>query len=197
MCLEHLDHALIHRLQQRRGVRRQEDELDALMQALQHVGVDEGIIQDHQDMEGEALRCATLLQLMHQGTLAVRLKNVICHPTSGTGVPMGRQAGLIIPLECTRVLGVIDQDGLELAFSSQVSPQQEGETVLKCLEARGRLFLPRDVRAVRHFLPQQAHLIYVEYLLGLVPPLLDHLDDGPETIWVGSSGIIFGTLSLS
>ena len=148
MCLQYLDHAPIHRLQQRRGVRLQEDELDVLMQVLQHVGVSGSIIQDHQDTEGEALRRAILLQLMHQGTLAVRLKNVTGHPTSGIGVPMDRHAGLIIPLECTRVLGMVDKDGLELAVSCQVSPQQEGEMILKCLEARGRLLLPRDVCAV-------------------------------------------------
>ena len=35
----------------------------------------------------------------------------------------------------------------QVCISRQVSPQQEGETVLKCLEAWGRL-LPRDVRAL-------------------------------------------------
>ena len=79
MYLKHLDHALIHRLQQRLGVRRQEDELYVLMQVMQHVGVGGTIVEDHQDMEGEALRRAVLLQLMHQGTLAVFLKNVTCH----------------------------------------------------------------------------------------------------------------------
>ena len=39
MCLEHLDNSLIHRLQQRRGVRWQEDKLDVLMQVLQHLVV--------------------------------------------------------------------------------------------------------------------------------------------------------------
>ena len=58
MCLEHPDDALIHRLQQRRGVRQQEDELDVAMQVLQHVGVGGSVIQDHQDTEGEALRRA-------------------------------------------------------------------------------------------------------------------------------------------
>ena len=85
------------------------------------------------------------------------------------GVPMERQAGLFIALECTRVLSVIHHDGLELAVSHQVSPQQKGEMVLECFEARGRL-LPCDVCAFRHLLPLQACLIHVEYLLGLVPP---------------------------
>ena len=35
-----------------------------------------------------------------------------------------------------------------VCISRQVSPQQEGETVLTCLEAWGRLLLPRDVRAL-------------------------------------------------
>ena len=39
---------------------------------------------------------------------------------------MDRQAGLFIARECTRVLGMVHQDGLELAVSHQVSPQQEG-----------------------------------------------------------------------
>ena len=88
MCLEHLDHALIPQLQQRRGVRRQEDELDVLMQVLQHVGVGGSVVEDHQDTEGEALRRAILLQLVHQGHPAVVLENVARHPTSGIGVPM-------------------------------------------------------------------------------------------------------------
>ena len=169
MCLHHLDHALIHRLQQRCGVRRQEDELDVLMQVLQHVGLGGSIIQYHQDTEGGALRCAIHLQLVHQGHPAVCLENVSRHPITGMGEPMDRQAGLSIDLECTRVLGVVDQDGLELAVSHQVSPQQEGETALKCLEAWGRL-LPRDVRAVRHFFPLQARFIHIENLLGLEFP---------------------------
>ena len=125
MCLEHLDHALIHRLQQRCGVRQQEDELDVLMQVLQHVGVGGTIIQDHQDMEGEALKCAILLQLVHQGRPAVGLENVARHPTTGTSEPMDRQAGLSIALECTRVLSVVDQDRLELA----VSQERERESI--------------------------------------------------------------------
>ena len=84
-------------------------------------------------MEGEALRLIILLQLMHQLYLAVRLDNVARHPTSGIGEPVDRHAGLIVSLEHTRV---VDQDRFELAVSRQVSPQQEGEKVLKCLEAR-------------------------------------------------------------
>ena len=42
--------------------------------------------------------------------------------------------------------------------------------VIKCLEAHGRLLLPRDVRAVRHLFPLQARFIHVKHLLGLVPP---------------------------
>ena len=168
MCLEHLDHALIHRPQQRRGVRRQEDELDVLMHVLQHVGVGGSIIQDHQDTEGEALRRAILLQLVHQGIFAVHLKNVTCYPTIGIGEPMDKYASLIVPLECMRVLGLVDQDRLDLAVSHRVSLQQESETVLKCLEAWGRILLPRDVRAVRHFLSLQAHSL--ETCWGLYPP---------------------------
>ena len=169
MRLEHLDHALIHQLQQRRGVRWQKDELDVLMQVLQHMGVGKSIVEDHQDMEGEALRCAILFQLVHQLRLAVALENVASHPTSGIGKPMDRQAGLVITLEHTWVLGMVDRDRLELAVSCQVSPQQEGETVFICLKAWGKLLLPCDVHEVRHFIPLQAHFIHVKNLLGLVP----------------------------
>ena len=55
----------------------------------------------------------------------------------------------IIILECTRVLGVVGQDGLQLEVSHQVSPQQEGETVLECFEARGRLLLSRGCTCVQ------------------------------------------------
>ena len=157
----------------------QEDELDVTMKVLQQVRVGGSVVEDHQDTEGEALRRAILLQLVHQPYLAVLLKNVTCHPTSGIAEPVDRQAALIIPLECMRVLSVVDQDGLQLAVSRQVSPQQEGEMVLERFEARGRLLLLRDVRAFWHFLPPQARFIHIKYLLGLVPPLLD---DGPETI---------------
>ena len=102
------------------------------------------VIQDHQDTKGKVLRHVILFQLVHQGHPAVCRENASRHPTTRIGVQMDRQAGLFIALECTRVLGMVDQDRLELAVFRQVSPQREGETVLKCFEARGR-FLPRDV----------------------------------------------------
>ena len=58
---------------------------------------------------------------------------------------MDRQADLIMVLMGTRVLSVVDQDGLELTIACQVRPQQESETVLECLKSGGVLFLPRDV----------------------------------------------------
>ena len=133
-------------------------------------GVGRSVIHDDQDTEGEALRRAILLQLVHQGSPAVRLENVSCHPTTGIGIPTDRQAGLFIALDCMRVLGVVDQDGLELAVFHQVSPEQEGEKVLEQFEAQGSLLFPRDVCAFRHLLPLQALFIHVEDLLGLVPP---------------------------
>ena len=128
-------------------------------------------------MEEKALRHAIFLQLMHQPYLVVRLENLSCHPTTGTGIPMDWQAGFVIALKCMRVVGVIHHDRLKVAVSSQVSSQQEGETVLECFEACGRLLLPHDVCAFRHLLPLQACFIHVENLLGLVLPLLD---DGLE-----------------
>ena len=83
MCLEHLDHALVHWLQQRCGVRRQKDELNVGMQVRQHLGVGGRVVGDHQDFEGEALRRAMLLQLMDQLCLAVGLVNMAHRPTSG------------------------------------------------------------------------------------------------------------------
>ena len=108
------------------------------MQVLQHVGVSGSIVEDHQDMEGESLRREILLQLVHQGSLAVRLKNM------STAVSMDRQVGFIIALECTKVFGVVHHHRLELAVSCQVSPQQEGETVLESFEAPGRLLVLRS-----------------------------------------------------
>ena len=113
MCLEHLDHWL-----QQRHVRRQKDELDVAMQVLQHLGVSRSVVEDHQDTEREVLRHAILLELVHQLNLAAFLKNVTSHPTSEIGEPLDRQAALIKPLECTRVLRVVDQDGLELSLLS-------------------------------------------------------------------------------
>ena len=88
MHLEHIDNSLIHRLQQRCGVRRQKDEIDVLMEVLQDLRVGESIIQDHKDTEGEALRCAILLQLVHQLRLAVGLENVARHPNTGIDEPV-------------------------------------------------------------------------------------------------------------
>ena len=170
MCPEHPDDALINRLQQRLGVRQQEDELDVAMQVLQHVGVGGSVIQNRQDMEGEALRRAILLQLVHQGSPAVCQENMSRHPATGIGASMNKQVGLFITLECTRVLGMVDQDGLQLAVFRQISPQQEGETVLERFEALGRLLLPREVCAFRHLLPLQACFTHVEHLLVLVNP---------------------------
>ena len=87
---------MIHWLHQRRGVGRKKDELDVQVQVLQHVGVGRSIIEDHQDTEGEAMRHATHIQLVHQDSLAVRLENVSRHPTTGTGEPMDRQAAFVI-----------------------------------------------------------------------------------------------------
>ena len=53
------------------------------MQVLQHMGVGGSIVEDHRDTEGETLRHAILLQLMHRPYLAVLLKNVTRHPASG------------------------------------------------------------------------------------------------------------------
>ena len=44
------------------------------------------------------------------------------HPITGVGEPVDRQAGLIVALKGTRVLGMVDQDGLHLAVSRQASP---------------------------------------------------------------------------
>ena len=170
MSLEHLYNSLIHHPQQRYGDRWQEDKLDVRMQVRQHLGVGGSVVKDHQHMEGEALRRAILLQLMHQLYLAVGMENMACHPTTGVGKPVDRQAGLIIALDSTRVLSTVDQDEPEFAVSLQVSSQQQGEMVLEHFEARGRLLLPRDVCAFRHLLLLQAHFIHVKNLLwGLCP----------------------------
>ena len=91
-------------------------------------------------------------------------------PLSKSGKPVDRQAGLIVALEVTRVLGVVDQDGLQFAVSRQVSPQQEGETVLKCLKTWGRLLLPGDVCAVRHFFHCKPISSILNTCWGLYPP---------------------------
>ena len=106
------------------------------------MGVGWSVVKDHPDTEGEALRRAILLQLVHQLYLAVRLENVSRHPATGIELPMDRQAGFIIALECMRVPGVVHYDGLEFVVSRQVSPQQEGETVLEHFEALGQTSPP-------------------------------------------------------
>ena len=107
------------------------------MQVRQHLGVGGSIIEDHEDLEREALRGAILLQLLDKLSLALGPENMAHHPTTGVGEPVDRQASLIIVLKGMRVLDVVDKDGLQHAVSCQVSPQQEGETVLKCLETWG------------------------------------------------------------
>ena len=66
------------------------------MQVLQHMRVGRNVVDNDQDMEGEAVRRAILLQLVHQLYLAVCLENVAHHPTTGIGVPMNRQAGFFL-----------------------------------------------------------------------------------------------------
>ena len=70
------------------------------------------IIKEHENLKGEALRCAILLQLTKELHLAAGLENIACHSISGVGVPMDGQAVIIIAPKGTRVLGVVDQDGL-------------------------------------------------------------------------------------
>ena len=83
------------------------------MQVLQHLRMGGSVVEDHQDTKGKALRRAILLQLTHQLHLAVGLENVACHPTTGVGEPVGRQAGLVA-LYCMRFLSMVDQNGLSL-----------------------------------------------------------------------------------
>ena len=151
MRLEHSDDALVHRLYQRRGVGREVDKLDVLMQLSQQMGVGGSAVQDHEDLEGEALRPAILRKLVHQLGLGVCLENVAHHPPTVVGTPVDGQSALIIALKGKWVLGVVHQDGLEPAVSCQVRPQQEGDTILERLEAWGRLLPLGDVCAFRHF----------------------------------------------
>ena len=157
------------------------------------MGVGGSVVQDHEDLEGEALRPEVLPKLVHQLGLGVCLENVARHPPTAVGIPVDGQAVLIVALKGTRVLSVVHQDGLELAVSRQVHPQQEGETILESLEAWARLLLLGDVRVFRHFLPLQARFIHVEDLLGLVTPLLD---DDPEFVRIRSSDIDVSAFSL-
>ena len=155
MCLEHTDHAMIHHLQQGRGVRLQKYNLDVGVEVLQHLGVGGGIVQDHQDLEGEALRRAIIiLHLVKELCLAVGLEYTARHPTTGVVVPVDGQAFLFIAFKDMRGLCMVDQDGLYLTVSRQVSPEQEGETVLISLKSGGTLLLPRDVCAFSHLFPQ-------------------------------------------
>ena len=73
-------------------------------------------------------------------------------------------------------------------------PQQEGAAILECLKSRGRLLLPRDVRAVRCLLSMEARLIHIKHLVGRVPPLLD---DGLEFVQERSSGVGVSAPSLT
>ena len=61
MGLKHPDDALVHWLYQRRGVGREVDEVNVLAEVQQCLGVDRGVIKEHQDLEGEALTPAILL----------------------------------------------------------------------------------------------------------------------------------------
>ena len=88
------------------------------------MGLGGSIVEDHQDIEGEALRHVILFQLVHQDMFAVLLKNITRHATSGIGEPMDRQATLIVSLECTRVFGMVHHNGLKFAVFCQVGAQQ-------------------------------------------------------------------------
>ena len=92
-------------------------ELDVGVQIRQSLGVHGSIIEEHEDLEGEALRRAILLQLIIELCLAAGLENIARHPTTGVGVPMDRQAILVIAPKGTQVLGGVDQNRLQLAVS--------------------------------------------------------------------------------
>ena len=62
--LEHPDDTLVHRLQERRGVGREVHEVDVLVEVQQCLGVGRGIIEEHQDLAGEARSPAILLKLI-------------------------------------------------------------------------------------------------------------------------------------
>ena len=112
MGLEHLDDALVHRLHERRGVGREVHEVDVLVEVQQYLGVGRGIIEEHQDLEGEALTPAILLKLILKLVLDIRLEDVPRHPSSRVGVPVHREGVLGLPLKSTWVLGVVHQNGL-------------------------------------------------------------------------------------
>ena len=170
MGLEHADDALVHRLQERHGVGREVHEMYALVEVQNSLGVGRGVVEEHQDLEGEALTEAILPKLGLELVLDVRLEDVRRHPSSLVGVPAHKERVLGVPLKGTWVLSMVHQEGLEFAIPRQVRPQQEGETVLECLEAWGRLLFLCNVRAFRHFLPLKARFIHIENLLGLVTP---------------------------
>ena len=153
-----------------------------------------GIVEEHQDLEGEALTEAILLKLGLELVLDVRLEDVPRHPSSLIGVPAHREQVLGVTLKGTRVLGVVHQDGLQLTVPRQVRPQQEGETVLICLEAWVRLLFLCNVRAFKHFLPLKVRFVHIENLLGLVTPLLDH---SPQLVRESSSSVSISALRLT
>ena len=65
---------------------------------------------------------------------AVLLKIISRHPTTGIGVPMDRQAALIVPLQCMRVFSMAHHEGLKLAVSHQVSPSRKVKWSLNALK---------------------------------------------------------------
>ena len=174
MCPEHLDHALIHLLQQRHGVRRKKGELVSCHDASPATrgGGRECCRGPSGYRRGDPETCNTPSTRTPKQSCCTPVENVSRHPTSRIGIPVDRQGGLFIALQCTRILGVVHHDGIEFVVSRQVSPQQKGETVLERIEARGRLLLLRIVCVLSHLLPLQARFIHIKNLLGLYPSSL-------------------------
>ena len=69
------------------------------MEVQQCLGVGMGIIEEHQDLEGEALAPAILLKLILELVLNVRLEDVPRHPSSRVGVLVHREVVLGVPLK--------------------------------------------------------------------------------------------------
>ena len=90
---------------------------------------------------------------------------------------------------------MVDQDGLELAVSNQVSPHPSRRVKPSLNVLKPRADFSSIVMYVRSGI--FFHCRPISSMLKTCGGLYPLLDDGPETIWVVSSGALVGPLSLS
>jgi hypothetical protein len=94
---------LIHGLDKRYGVGRQEHYINVLINIRKAWGVSRSIIQEKENFKGHLHSLTVSLQFMMEFTGKIRFKQACCNPSFLIKPPYNRRTLLKITLECSRV----------------------------------------------------------------------------------------------